>query len=334
VSALITVWAALAAAFTVLALYKLALRPQVAASKPSRVGIVLLRPVDAPTACELETLGQVPRGVEQCVLSPRPLTANHHPSEPSAQNRKLGHLRSFNATGPVLVADADVAVDDALVDALLGALEAGADLAWAAPRPLSPGVTRGLLVQSLHSFEALDVLSVGSKPVCGKAMALTPAAWAALLQLPDCIGEDLELSSVLHRRGLTVARAGYALMPHPAAPLARFTRWMQVLNAHRPALFPTVPLLFSCTPLLLAGALLQGDGVARAATAVLVALRLVTASVLERQRRVHLAWLGAEALLLVCWVRALLRGDRVTWRGRELAVGAQGALESPPSGAR
>jgi len=329
---LVSLWAVTAAAFTAVALVRLARRrPAPPGARPAR-GVVLLRPVDAAAPGELENLGTRLEGVEQIVVSPRPLGPGRHlASDPPAHNRKLGHLKAALRQLPeargraVLVADADVAVDGALVDALLAAIDAGAALAWAAPHPTTRGFSRGLLVQSLHSFEVLGVMSPGAATVCGKAMALSPAAAEALLALPDCIGEDLELSRALDRRGLKVVPAGRALMPlGDRGVLARFTRWMQVLKAHRPALFPAVPLLFACTPVLLVLGALTGAG---AAVAALVALRLVAAAALERRVALHVEWLLAEGLLLACWLGALARGRRVRWRGRDLKLGEHGALE-------
>ncbi|MBL8953940.1 MAG: carotenoid biosynthesis protein, partial [Myxococcaceae bacterium] len=42
--------------------------------------------------------------------------------------------------------------------------------------------------------------------------------------------------------------------------------------------------------------------------------------------KVSFEWLLAEALLLACWVRALVLGRTVVWRGRVLRLGAHGAL--------
>ncbi len=305
------VWAVIAAAFTVVAVLRLVARLRVRSPlTPPRGEGVLLRPVDAPTDAELANLSLRVDGLVQHVASG---------AEPHALNRKLGHLkRALLELRPerVLVADADVAVDRELADALLGALD-HADVAWAAPRPVPFGLTRGLLVQSMHSFEVLDAMTLGAPTMCGKAFALGPRGIEALLRLPDCIGEDLELAQV---PGLRIVRAGRALIPQPEGDVvARFTRWMQVLKAHRPALFPTIPLLFACTPLLLVAA-------PRAGLA-LLAVRLVAAAVLMRRPGLYVEWLGAEALLLVCWVRALLSGRRVRWRGRTLLVGAHGRLQ-------
>ncbi len=331
IAVLVTAWALLAAGFTAVALLRLARRGLGPSLSPVERGAVLLRPVDAPSAAELENLALTVDGVDQLIVSPRPIGAGRHlGSDPAgAKNRKLAHLKGALAGLPghraVLIADADVAVDGALVDALLSAIGAGAELAWAAPCPVRPGLSRGLLVQSVHSFEVLSVMALGAPAVCGKAMALGPKAVECLRALPDCIGEDLELSKALHERGLRVVQAGRARMPGPGhAPAARFTRWMQVLKAHRPALFPTVPLLFACTPVLLVAAQLTGE---RAAVAALVSLRLVLASALQRRPGLYLEWLAAEALLLACWLGALVRGGHVQWRGRTLQAGPNGALE-------
>ncbi|MBK7862642.1 MAG: hypothetical protein IPJ65_29345 [Archangiaceae bacterium] len=186
-SAAITAWALLAVMFTVMAMVRVALsaarsaHPEPRATPEARSSelsnVLLVRPVDAPTGGELANLRKVPSGLEQWVMSPDPTVPNHHPSDPRTQNRKLGHLKAaqVDPARTVLVVDADVEVDDALVDALLSALEGGADLAWAAPHPERRGLVRGLLVQSLHSFVVLDAVTFGARPVCGKAMALSPA---------------------------------------------------------------------------------------------------------------------------------------------------------------
>jgi len=151
-----------------------------------------------------------------------------------------------------------------------------------------------------------------------------------------------------------VRRAGRAQLPGTGPRLghvaARFTRWMQVLMAHRPALFPFVPLLFASTPVLLGCAALSAQPLAWALAAALVVQRAALAawldgesapaalwlgaptllllglSAIARPRRLRFAWLAAEAVLLWCWLRALLSRRRVQWRGRRLVVGAHGVL--------
>lgn len=330
-SAFLLAWCATAIGFTVTALFKT--RRTQPATPRARPAVILLRPVDAPTDTEVENLRHAPASTEQWVLSPTcpPGCAGWWvASHPKRINRKLGHLQNALAKlaldQPVVIADADVRVDDALVEALLAGLESGAALTWAAPAPVAPGLERGLLVQSAHSFEVLDAMSPGSSPLCGKAMALSPQALEVLRILPDCVGEDLELSKELHAYNLQTRLVARAQLPgaRPAsAAFARFSRWMQVLRAHRGALFPSIPLFFACTPVLLAASVV-GPWSLRALVGLLFVARMALAW--RQEGRVSLWWLPGEALLFASWVRALWLGQRVTWRGRTLQLGPAGAL--------
>jgi hypothetical protein len=342
-SALIA-WAVVGALFTLVATYRLERGRQVKAKPlPTPLPqVLLLRPVDAPTAQELSNLS-APVGyrgpLRHVVLSPfRPrlepsAAVEWLPSDPVSLNRKVGHLVYALSALPhggdtvVVAVDADVQVDAALVEGLVAQLAAGAHLASAAPRPAVHGslgglMLRGLLVQSHHSFAVLDVMTAGAKAICGKAMAFSAPACARLPQLSDCIGEDLELSVRLRERGLTVtSSAAPAQVPQPQgvavkALVERITRWMQVLRFHRGALFPSVPLLFTPVPLLLPLVVAAGDAQLWAAFAVLVATRIGLASHQDGRFGLRLEWLLAEALLLWCWVVSWHAGTTVTWRGR------------------
>ncbi len=340
-------WALLAAGATVTALVRV--RPR--ATRPGPFDdVIVLRPVDAPTPRELANLSQpLPRGVRHLVLAPfRPRLPTHVewlPSDPPTKNRKLGHLRyalevlrrealeeGRSAPSRLVIVDADVAIDEHLLGGLLSELDAGVDAAWAAPRPDVAGPVRGLLVQSLHSFDALDAISTNPRAVCGKAIALGPLGIEVLSALPDCVGEDLELAIQLHERGGAVRLAAHARMPGTTdarSALARFTRWMQVLRAHRPLLFPTVPLLFACTPLLVAAALVHREPLVACAVVVLVLARTALAIRAERlgpRPRSAGWWIAGEVLLLAAWARAFIRGHRIEWRGRELMLGEGGVL--------
>ncbi|HEX8698768.1 MAG TPA: glycosyltransferase [Myxococcaceae bacterium] len=290
-------WAVMATGFSAVALGRL-LRARRCPVASTRVPVLLLRPVDAPTARELDNLAcpvDYAGALEQVVVSPyRPRLApgvRWLPSDPPTPNRKVGHLlyavEVLRTEGRVVLAvDADVAVTGALVEALAAPVAAGAALSTAAPTPVGErGVVAravaGLLRHSHHSFRALHAMSAGAKAVCGKALGFSPLALEALQGLADHIGEDLELSKRLHARGLDVALAEVpALVPlepmsswRPA--VERFTRWMQVLSSHRPGLYPTVPLLFTPTlPLaVLAGVL--GSWQLAAATGTLVGVRML-----------------------------------------------------------
>ena len=310
-----------------------------------RPHVLLLRPADAPTPLELENFA-VPVDyagpLTHVVVSPfRPRLPSANvrwlPSDPLTRNRKVGHLLYALVALPrepgtiVLSVDADVRVDAALIGGLLDALRGGASLASAAPRPSGAGslaghAVRGLLVQSHHSFTALDVMSHGAKAVCGKALAFSDEALAELPALGDSIGEDLELAQRLHERGLTVAVGQHpAQVPQPVQvglrePFDRFTRWMQVLRAHRPALFPTVPLLFAATPPLMVLAAASGNLAAAGCLAVLVGLRIALANHLDPRPGLRFEWLLAELLLLGCWLESLRRGRQVSWRGRHFEL--------------
>jgi hypothetical protein len=355
VSWLVTAWAAIAAGFTLVALWRFTRPPPSDEARRPRVRrrphVLLLRPVDAPTPLELENLAtriDYAGELTHVVLSPfRPRLGSANvewlPSDPLSRNRKVGHLAYALATLPraqdtvVLSVDADVRVDGALVSSLVDELRDGAALSSAAPRPevretLAGRMVRGLLVQSHHHFGVLDVMSAGARAVCGKAIALSPSAQAELVRLSDCIGEDLELSQVLYERGLSVTLAkAPAHVPQPAdakvsAVLDRFTRWMQVLRAHRPALFPSVPLLFTPTPVLMVLAAWVATPEAAAALCVLVGSRIALANRLDGRAGLRFEWLLGELLLLASWLDSLRRGRAVTWRGRRFTLAKGGRL--------
>lgn len=339
-----------------------------------RPHVLLIRPVDSPTPRELENLAapiDYPGTLTHVVVSPfRPRLASANvrwlASDPLSRNRKVGHLAYALSTlqaersGPrddepsmderpdamtatsdqvVLCVDADVLVDAALIGSLVDELRDGAALSSAAPRPtvsrsLGGRAVRGLLVQSHHAFEVIDVMSAGARAICGKAIALSPVAVTELVKLKDCIGEDLELAHVLHEQGLPVtlakATANVPQTDHVAlAPVVdRFTRWMQVLRAHRPALFPTVPLLFAPTPLLMVLAAIVATPYAAIALSVLVGLRITLANRQDDRGGLRFEWLLAELMLLVCWLNALKQGNTVEWRGRQFSLKAGGRMEA------
>ncbi|WNG33519.1 glycosyltransferase [Archangium violaceum] len=286
-------WAVLAGGFSAVALGRLSRSRRPVES--TRVPVLLLRPVDAPTARELENLSRpidYAGPLEHVVLSPsRPMLPEDVRwlrSDPVTPNRKVGHLLHGLETLPrdgrvVLVVDADVAVTGALVEGLAAPIAAGAALSTAVPTPvgergLADRAVAGLLRRTHHSFRALHVMSAGAKSVCGKALGLSVLAVDELRELADHIGEDLELSKRLHAKGLDVALCEVpALVPLApgtwSAALARFTRWMQVLMSHRPGLYPTVPLFFTPTWPLLLFSLLVGSRWLALGVATLLAIR-------------------------------------------------------------
>ncbi|WP_342378681.1 carotenoid biosynthesis protein [Myxococcus stipitatus] len=347
-------WAVLAMGFSAVALFRLGRLRRAHVPLGTRPAVLLLRPVDAPTARELENLTRpidYAGPLEQVVVSPYrprlPPGVSWLPSDPPAPNRKVGHLLYALEALPVgsrvvLAVDADVAVTGALVEGLVAPLLQGAALSTAAPTPIDAhdGAGRamaGLLRYTHHSFLALQVMSAGAKAICGKALGVSPTAMEELKHLSDHIGEDLELSKRLHARGLQVALSTVpAWVPLGTVrtwdvPLSRFTRWMRVLASHRPALFPTVPLLFTPTvPLVLLAALL-GSPLLSLAVTVLVGLRVLLALRLDAlsapheeasrgRSRAMTDWLLGELLLLAAFGVSLGRQGTVTWRGHTYAL--------------
>lgn len=350
-------WATLATGFSAVALVRLLLTRR-APVAGTRVPVLLLRPVDAPTPRELENLARpvdYAGELEQVVVSPfRPALAPQVrwlPSDPPTPNRKVGHLLYALETLPtqgrvVLAVDADVEVTGALVEALAAPVAAGAALSTAAPTPvgvrgLVAWSVAGLLRHSHHSFRALHAMSAGAKAVCGKALGLSPVAMAELRGLGDHIGEDLELAKRLHARGAEVvlaeAPARVPLEPQRSwrPALERFTRWMQVLASHRPGLYPTVPLLFTPTLPLGVWALVAGSWELGLAAGVLGATRTLLSwrlTVLTKSSHsdagplAFLAWPLGEALLLAAFLRSLWQPGTVTWRGRTYALEPGGRM--------
>lgn len=352
-------WAVLAMGFSAVALVRLLARRR-AATRLS-VPVLLLRPVEAPTAQELESLAHpiaYEGPLEHVVLSPTqpprlPAGVRWVQSEPATPNRKVGHLlRALDVLRTegrvVVVVDADVAVTGALLEGLAAPVAAGAALSTAVPTPvgartLASRAVVALLRRTHHSFRALHAMSAGAKAVCGKALGLSARALQELPVLAEHIGEDLELARRLHARGEQVVLCeAPAVVPlgeggSLRSALQRFTRWMQVLASHRPELYPTVPLLFTPTWVLLLLSLLMGSPVVAAVVAALVGVRTLLSwrlTVLSepepgspaRERHPPLDWLLGEALLLAAFACSLWRRGQVTWRGRTYALRPGGRM--------
>ncbi len=346
-------WASVAVLFSAVTLVRLGRRhrpaPPASAALPA---VLLLRPLDEPTERELQNLAvpvQYGGGLRHVVLSPyRPRLPPHVDwlySDPVEPNRKVGHLRYALATLPrpeevVLAVDADIAVDAALLTALALPVAAGAPLCMAAPGPcgavgLAARAAQALLAWTHQAFVPLHLMTLGAPALCGKALGLGQKAQALLPGLGHHLGEDLELALQLHANGSQVVLAS-APAPMPLggplggrAVVRRFSRWMRVLRAHRPALLPTVPALLCPTPLLLPAALLAGSpwllGMVCLLWAVRTALAVRLAGPGQRAQAAR-EWPLGEALLLVSFVHALAGRD-VAWRGRRFRLRAGGRLE-------
>lgn len=333
-SALVAIWASVAALFSIVARMRLrSLRhdPSVRSDR----ACVVLRPVDNPSDAEIANLAAPHEAHwQEVILSPRAIRGiAHQHSDPRTPNRKVGHVsQALRELGDVhvLVIDADVAISTALVEALVGALESGAAMAFAAPRALASDgfaarAMSAVFFGSPHDFRLLFAMSAGAPALCGKAIALGPAARTLWPQLADYAGEDLELASRLHASRERVVRVEVPATVIISATLrwseahARLLRWMRVLRAHRPALYLTVPLVIAATPFVLLGA----------AWAPLFALALVvTRGVVATSLGARpLDALLAEAIIAGAWLHSLIDSDLV-WRGRRFRLAKGGVMRA------
>lgn len=341
----VTAWAVAASSVTLYTLWRIrgsSRRGTGARADDPAPAVLLIRPIDAPSAHELECLAQrieYPGELEQVVVSPFPPRLPPHVgwlfSDPPTANRKAGHLAYALAALDardrlVVVADGDAVVTGDVLRSLAREIDRGAALAWSAPLPRAEGGIGGraleaLLRRSQHAFTALEAIRVGPPAPIGKVMALGPAARQAIAEVANCAGEDLELGLRLAREGHPVALAA-AHVPVRLAPLGwapareRVARWMSVLKAHRPRLHLTVPLLVAATPLVVLAAIAAGEWIALAAAAALVVARSALAVRLARREGAGagaggLDWLLGEWLLLAAHARSLV-SRRVEWRGR------------------
>ncbi|HZH02758.1 MAG TPA: carotenoid biosynthesis protein, partial [Myxococcaceae bacterium] len=185
---------------------------------------------------------------------------------------------------------------------------------------------------------ALHAMSAAT--VSGKALGLGAAAQALLPQLTEYVGEDLELGRRVAAGGGEVALArASARVPADEAQtwrssVERLTRWMQVLRAHRPGLYPTVPLLFTPSLPLIALALLWGGAGLSGAVAALVGVRMALSLSLSGGRGYE--WVWGEALLVTAFTRSLA-ARTLRWRGRSFALSSGGRMvpvfaDAPPEG--
>ena len=105
---------------------------------------------------------------------------------------------------------------------------------------------------------------------------------------------------------------------------------MLVLRAHRPGLWPTVPLLLAPTPLLLPLAVWVGSPAVVTGLAALLALRITLGLALSRGTPEATdggwEWLLGEVTLLAAWMGSVA-GRTVDWRGRCFTLLRGGRLE-------
>lgn len=246
--------------------------------------------------------------------------------------------------------DSNVDLDGFALDELLSPLlrEPKLGAAWA---PWSERRVHGGL--GARASEAVLGASLTAFPLlCGiYAFGLVGKIWAARCEalracefdeLPNYLGEDLEMANRLRQRGWGIAAVpvlGHARGHDPsfAEVVARFGRWMLATRSARPALMITYPLFFFATPLVLALAgfgMLARPNIALAAMVTAVSARSLISLTAQywSGRPVGLlrglteATLGDLALGLA-WLRGYA-GREVEWRGHRLRVEPTGRLTS------
>ncbi len=265
-----------------------------------------------------------------------------------AANRKAAQLARALASGPreaelVVVADSDVDLEGAPLDALVGALsDDTVGAAWAAPVEISPTTVadRGsaaVLDASLHAFPLLSALDPDG--MVGKLFVIRADALARVggfEALTAHLGEDMELARRLREAGFSTTLAPLVARSRAqgrswAGVIERYARWIRVIRAQRPHLLPTYPLLLCAAPLIVATATLAalasapgGGARALAAAALTIGTRVavgVRARALGGRGTRALSLLGdvvlADVLLLAAFARACLT-RRTVWRGVHL----------------
>lgn len=263
--------------------------------------------------------------------------------------RCLGHPAS-KAAEFVVIADSDVDLegqDLSVLVAPLGSPHAKAAACWSPPveqgfvATRGDAVARAVLGASLHAFPLLA--GIDRRSLVGKLFAIRRDVLDAVGGFEPSrhwLGEDVELARRLGEAGHPIVASPLPAITRPSgrttdAVLARYTRWLQVIRAQRPALLLSYPLFLAATPLatfvLLAGLVAHAPAMAGAG-AMALTLRLVVACAARRATgssasptRAALECVIADVTLLTALLRALVT-RHVSWRGATLALGPGGML--------
>lgn len=272
------------------------------------------------------------------------------PRGPNLKASQLAGLLDAADDDVALVIDSDVELERLDVSRLLAPLREPASrtaAVWCPPIEREPAglgdrMSAALLGGSLHAFALLGTLD--PRGLVGKTFAVRLTAMreaGGFGGLVQHLGEDMELARRLRARGFDIAMAdgvvaSLASRRSVAQVLARYTRWLMVIRAQRPALLASYPLLLAATPgLVLCGSLglvagVPGAGVAVGLTVVArLVVAVVAAEIAGRDLSPFAALCDAvlaDLLLLAAFVRAL-GPARVRWRDRSLRLGTHGVLE-------
>ena len=324
---MIALWALTVCGFTALAL-RIA-RKRVAPSR-SHEHVLLIRPVDSPSELERFALLRPTTRVNTRVILATPSEG----SNPACANRKVGHVL-FGAAhaepGEIVISvDADVLVDDQLLDALAAAIAKGADVAVAPPqivggKGIAAWFLSGAIDQTPLAFRVQLALGGRQPKICGKAIAFSQKGLRAYAAVNDVLAEDLALAEMdLKIVAIdTAARMLGARERSTGEVLHRLTRWMVALRSRRAIAFAAVPLFIAPCWLLVACALWLREDQTTVSVVILLGLRAMLGHSLARER--PLAWVLGEAILLTAWARALTI-RKISWRGRVLVLQKGGKI--------
>ena len=169
----------------------------------------------------------------------------------------------------------------------------------------------------------------------------TLQAIGGLRRLSNHLADDYELGALVRAAGLRIALSAYVPRTEHSEPsldhlVAHETRWMRTIRVLRPKSFRFLFLSF-CMPLALVGLVMSEELPAAApiGTALFLAAlgtRLALYGIPKWSNRdfsLRDLWLLPARDLLLCWVwMRALRSSRVTWRGNEFAVDAEGIMRS------
>ncbi len=264
-------------------------------------------------------------------------------------NRKTAQLasvlRAERARSVIVSIDSDVDLEGRGLGDITCALgDPSVAAAWAPPveTPRAPTAadraSAAILGASLHAFPLLA--GIDGSGMVGKLFVIRRGALddiGGFGSLVDVLGEDVEIARRLAELGERVVVLPFVVRSLAsgrtlADVVGRFSRWIGVVRAQRPALLASYPMLFFATlpfsALSIAsyahgGSLLPLGGViaARALAAVSAAAAIRGASLVSA-----LVWTpAAELVLCAAFVRALATRT-VVWRGRTLVLGEHGRL--------
>jgi ceramide glucosyltransferase len=169
----------------------------------------------------------------------------------------------------------------------------------------------------------------------------TLQAIGGLRRLSNHLADDYELGALVRAAGLRIALSAYVPRTEHSEPsldqlVDHETRWMRTIRVLRPKSFRFLFLSF-CLPLALVGLVMSEElpaaapiGTALFLTALCTRLALFSIPKWSsRDFSLRDLWLLPARDLLLCWVwMRALRSSRVTWRGNEFAVDAEGIMRT------